>query len=523
MKVMRFNSSSRNQRGAMMGFVIVSIIVLIILAVALFQISLLFGGSRELSNAVDAGTLNTGQKAPTVTVDIQSGGDEGQYSDVAENNGQSFSLKSINRMWAKCLVCLMNQEEMNSDGYSSGQSLGHADQLYTAASSISDRLANKLNDQNSLKQFFTDLVSRETLRMLGNTANVVYEAGPGWTTSLMDRGIESNVAVYQDQLPSGFNFSNVNAVQASDGKNYFKGYTPIMVGSHSVTFVPFRLKSQPHLVSNLTFGKNMNAAAPISQWATPVPNAFSCTGMSQSQRLNTQHCKSYVLTNPQQTFDLTLPHSFIHIKLDKNTSHFYLNGTPFPDQTYDYGIPTVQTAGPMEAGTGTLTAETGVGFEFLPPTIWQALTALPGGDYSKLKNVMTQRCAEMKHGFQESDLESLLGSMLIPGVTDYYIYPDDKGQVQVSPSVSSPVPPTWVLSGGDPDGSEKEICNNDTWWFPNWTFPFLEGIGPNPLPSFTEETDSVNWTAGTGFGGCLGKVRVTHDTTSYCNGVCAIF
>jgi hypothetical protein len=517
---MKFNSH-RNQNGAMMGFIVVCIIFAIILALAFVQISMLFGGSRELSNAVDAGALNTGQQAPTVKIDIQKFGDEGQYSDVAENS-DSFSLKSIDRMWAKCLMCMMNEQGMQTDGYSSGTSSSHADQLFQAATSISDRLANKLNDQNSLKQFFTDMVSRQSIRMLGNTANAAYEAGSGWKSSLMDRGVESNVAVYSDQLPSGFNLNSINTTTASDGKNYFKGYTPISILSHSVTFVPFKLNNQPHLVSGTDFVKNTSTSSPIAQWTTPVPNAFSCQGMTQSQHLATQHSKAFVLTNPQTTFDLTLPHSFIHIKLDTNTSHFYLNGTPFPDQTYDYGIPSMETAGPMACGTGTLTAETMVGLEFIPPTIWQALTAIPTGDYSTLKKVLTQRCCEMKHGFTEGNLTSLLSSLLIPGITDYYIYPDDKGNIQVAPSVSNPVPPTWVLTGSDADGSEKEICSNQTWFLPNWTFPLVEGAGAKPLPSWTDETDSVKWTAGTGYGGCLGKVRVTHDTTSYDNGAATL-
>lgn len=512
----------RNKLGAVTSLIIVCAIFLIIMGEAFFQIGLWFGGARELSNAVDSGTLNTGLHATTVTTDIQSGSNETQFSDVAENNGQSFSLNSIDRLWSKCLLCMMNEQAMESDGYSSGQSQNNAEQMFQAATAISDRLSAKLNDQSNLSQFFTNLVSRESVRMLGSTASVVYEGGPGWTTSLMDRGVEGNVAVYPEQLPDGFTLNSINAIKASDGNYYFKGYTPVQVLSHSVTFVPFKLNSQPHLVSRVTYNQNTSTMSPISAWSHPVPNAFSCQGMTQSQQQPTQHCMSYVLTNPQKTFPLSLPHAYIHIMLDTNTSHFYLNGTPFPDQTYDYGIPSFQTAGPTPCGSGTLTGETMVGLEFVPPTVWQALTALPGGDYSTLKTVLTQRCDEMKHGYQESDMESLLGTMLIPGVTDYYIYPDNNGNIQVAPSLSNPLPPSWVLSGSDADGSETQICSNTCWLAPNWTFPLVEGSGATPLPSFTEETDSVNWTAGTGFGGCIGKVRVTHDTTSYDNGAATV-
>ena len=509
-----------------MGFILVCILVIVLLGVAIVQFGLLFAGNRELINGVDSGTLNTGKMASTVTVDIQSGGVESQFSDVAEN-GNSFSLKSINRMWGKCLLCMLNQQEMQNDGYDSGNSNQDAEFLYTAANSISSRLSAKLSDQTNLAPFFTQLVSRESERALGSQAAIVNDPGLNWQTSLMDRNIESNVAVYAEQLPAS-DLSGVNSVKASNSLSYFSGYNPIKVLDQYITFVPFRYQTQPHMVSSQDFTANMNSTSPISNCSTPIPNAFSCQGKTVGQVQGVQHAKSYTISNPQTTYDLSIPHSFIHINLGTNTCHFWCDAAPYPiyDQTYGYAPPSpfFAQSGPMDGTAGVCTATvTPLGLEFLPYSIWGALTPLStyGGDYSTLKKVLTQRCAEMKHGFQESDLESVLGSIMLPGITDYYIYPDSSGNVTVAPSFSNPVPPSWVLSGGPADGSQQEICSNgDTTFGAGLPIPpfvvevEFEGIGGGS--GVYLECDSVKWTAGTGYNGDLGDVTVTHDSYAQC-------
>jgi hypothetical protein len=498
----------RNKNGAMMGFIIVSLIVLIILAVAFFQFSMLIGGNRELANAVDSGTLNTGRLATTVKVEIQPGTFQEQFSDVAEDNGKSFSLESINRMWAKCLLCLMNEKAMESEQSSNSASATHAGSLFQAASNISDRLSERLNDQNYLKDFFKALVERESLRMLGNKASVAYEKGTGWKTSLMDRNVESNVAIYQEQLPGSFKLKdNLHAVIASDGKHYFPGYEPIDVLNHNyVTFVPFKLKSQPHLVAGVDFNKDTFEKSKIAHCSShPVPNAFSCQGMTKSQNLGVQHCKSFVLTNPQTTYDLTIPHSYIHILLDTNTAHFCDEGVPHPEfeRHYGYNSSNVVFAAIPHGLLSHLEITSVVGLEF-GSSVWSALAALDD-DYGPLVKVLTQRCAEMKHGFKESDVLSLLQNTSLSGATDYYIFPDSKGNIQASSS-----PPPWMLLGSQADGQESKICSASLASTPNVITTHYTGMGVSA--GNIQESDAVYWTPGTGFNGCLGNVRVTHDT-----------
>ncbi len=505
-----------------MAFIIVSAIVFIIVAIGIVQISMLIGGSRELANATDAAGLNTGRLATTVKVDINSGGDESQYSDVAEDS-KSFSLKSIDRMWGKCLIVQANQDEMKNDGYDSGDSSSHASSMFDAATAISNRLADKLKDPHTLYPFFDQMSKQESMRMLGKTAGASSDQiASAWKTSLYDREVESNVAVVQGQLPPPFNMAEgKNVIKASDGKLYFQGYVPIQANGNSICFVPFKLNAQPHLMSKKDFDSNTATAKPISEWPDAVPNSFSCQGKSNNQKEGVQKAISWVLTNPQKTFPLSLPHSFIHIKLDTNTAHFNCNGVPYPiyDTDYDYFPPSpfVASAESMDAGLGSVSAMiVPLGTEFLPPTLWQCLAALGnyGGSYDSLKTVLTQRCAEMKGGFSESDLESTLGTMVIPGVTDYYIYPDDNGDVAVAPSTSHLFPPSWVLSGGSADGSKKSDLENNTVLNPTAVVIVIpNGIGGGG--GLCTEEDHIDWTAGTGYNGCLGEVKVSHSLTAY--------
>lgn len=528
-------TGQRNQHGAMMGLIIAAAIVFIIFAVGMIQLSMLFGGSREIANATDAATLNTGRLATTVTVDTQ-GGDESQYNDVAEN-GKSFSLKSINRMWAKCMLCMMNAKEMQDDGYSSGDSNSHADSLYSAAKSISDRLADKLNTPSTLQPFFDQMAHKETVKMLGDNAGATSDMSGGWSHSLMDRGVESNIAVYDGQLPGSFGSSPPPEVKCSDNNMYFPGYQPFSVLGHDVTFVPFKFKAQPHLSSQKEFTSNVPNTNPIQQWQDPIANAYSCQGKTLQQKEGVQGARAFVLTNPQKTYDLVIPQSYIHIKLDTNTCHFYFNATPYPiyDQTYDYSPPggpifTAQS-GTMDAGAAVATATvTPLGQEFEPPTIWQALTALSnfGGSYSNIKNLLVQRCSEMKHGFQESDLESVLSTLMIPQVTDYYIYPtfdsNNNATINVAPSLSNPFPPSWVLSssGADGDDFHEVDSNGDTslgLGLPAPPFvPIVEVEGIGGGSGVMLECDSVKWKAGTGYNACLGEVKVSHDLYAQCFG-----
>lgn len=510
----------RNARGAMLGFIVSGTFFFVVLAIAIVQISMLVSGSREVANAVDSGTLNAGKKAVQLTTGTQ-GFDESQFSDLKDDDGE-FGLTNINRVWGKALLARMNAKAMKDAGQSTGTSDSHADSLFSAAESISDRVADKLKDAKNLHPFFTELAAKNSIRMLGNTATVQVDAGNGWDTSLMDRGEETNIIVTDGQLPDGFNINDSKMFkQAEDNKVHIKGYTDIQVMNKSICFVPFKVKQQPHLISEKTFKENTLANKPFPAWKNPVPNAISCQGETKSQRLDQQHARSFVLTNPQKNFDLAMPHTFMKVKFEDNTAHWYINGIPAPNSSYDFHTDVQKREYPC--GTGTLTVTATLGNEYMPPTVGKGIFALPGGDYDPVTHALLQRCREIKHDFTESDLDQMLMMCPIIGTQEFVIFPDPNGTLRCTPKSLAQGLAPWIDTSKEADGKEEEIVSDETWFIPNFVIAIPKGLGAKPLPSWCVTYGSLKWKPGTGYDGCLGELRIERETDIFANGVCTLF
>ena len=511
----------RNKRGAMMGIIIGAALVFIIVAIAVVQISMLIGGSREVSNAVDAGTLNAGKKAVQLKTSANFG-DESQYEDLKDESSE-FGLTNINRVWAKALLCRMNNKAMKDAGQSTGTSDSHSDSLWSAAESISDRIADKLNDASNLHPFFMELAGKNTVRMLGDTANVkVDSAANGWTTSLMDRGEETNIVVADGQFPDGFTESDAKMTKKTDdNKTRFKGYTNITVMGKNICFVPFKLKQQPHHVSEKTYTENTLSLKPFDAWKNPVPNALSCQGKTEDQKLGTQKARSFVLTNPQKDFDLAIPHAFIKVKFEDNTAHWYINGIPAPNSSYDFHTD-VQTRN-YPCGTGNLNITATLGNEYMPPTVWKGIFALPGSNYDAVNHALLQRCKEIKPDFSEGDMDAMLNMCPILGTQEFVIFPDPTGNLRCTPKAMAPGLAPWIHTDHDADGSEEEIVDDECWFIPNFVVAIPQGLGAKPLPSWCVTYGSLKWKPGTGYDGCLGELRIERETSIFANGACTLF
>lgn len=513
---------NRSSKGAMMGFIVAGTFFFIVLGIAIVQIGLLLSGAREVSNAVDAGTLNAGKKAVKVKTGLNAGTNESQFADLKDEDGE-FGLTNINRVWAKALLARMNNKAMHDQGQATGSSDTHADSMFDSAESISDRLADKLNDENNLHQYFLELAAKNSIRMLGSTAEMKVEAGSGWKTSLLDRGEESNLIVAEGQLPDGFSL-NDNKIfkQADDGKKHIKGYTPIQVMGKEICFVPFKVKQQPHLISEKTFNDNLASTKPITAWKNPVPNTISCQGKTEDQKLAVQRARQFVLTNPQKNFELAMPHTFMKVKFEDNTAHWYINGIPAPNSSYEFHTDVQHRSYPC--GTGTLDITATLGNEYMPPTVGKGIFALPGSNYDAVTHALLQRCKEIKHDFSEGDLDAMLMACpIIPGNKDFVIFPDNNNTLRCMPESMAPAFATWLNSSNNADGSEAEICDDECWFVPNFVVAIPEGLGAKPLPSWCITYGSLKWKPGTGFDGCLGELRIERETDIFANGVCTLF
>jgi hypothetical protein len=520
-------SLRKRERGATLALVVICAFVLALIVVAYFQLSLFFGGSKEMRNTTDAGALNVGKQVFTLKTSPQ-GGNEQQFDDTRDTSGQ-FGLSNINRAWARALMANINVAAMSSEGTWTGNASAHADSLYNAAQSISNRVADKVKDENNLHQFFENISSKNTLRMIGKNSTTKALPGQDWRTSLVDRGIESNIIIKQEQIPEGFNFSDLETKQASDNKTYLAGYKPMSVNNHNFTFVPFKVGERPHLISKNTFDTNTAGSNPMPQWNNAVPNAFSVRGESQGQQGPLTHgAVSYVQTNPQRQYNLSVVHSFIRIKFEDNEGHWHLNGIPVSDITYGFHTEQKNTI-PYDVGTGTLTGYASLGNEYIPPTLEKAIYALPG-NHAEVTKVLLQRCREMKHDFTSGELTALLSSQpFLPGEQEYVIfgtgnYASNEYTLMVSPKSAANAMAPWLNVNESADGSERNsIATEHSFGAPNFVWQVLAGVGCKPGPFWTTMDGKLHWAPSSGYNGCLGQLRIERETDMYVNGACTLF
>lgn len=503
----------------MLGFVAASGFFVVLFAFTLLQLMFSLGGSNETRNAVDSGTLAVSRDVTKIKTTAQSDV-EAQYNDVADKDNE-FGLTNINRVWAKALLVRMNAAAMEQENTGSGQSSSNANALFDSAERISDRIADQLNDQNALRGYFDSVATQNSARMLGNQASIHSHAGNNWKTSLMDRGEESNIIIHAQQLPGEFAPDNSIAKQADDGELHIKGYAPITVLGRSICLVPFKVNQKPHMVSNKTFTDNTKQSNPLPQWNNPVPNAFSCEGQSKGQTNHMHSAVSFALSNPETNFQLAIPHAFVSVKFEDNTVKWYANAIPHGSNSYDFHTD-IQVR-QFEAGAGTMTVTATLGNEYMPPTLQQAIHAIPGHNYNDVDRVLLQRVREIKHDYSQADLTAALNECPFIGTQEYVIFPLADGTLKAAPKGAANGFAPWINANNDADGSEKSLSGESIWEVPNTVQVVLVGPGPKPAPSFTHETGDIHWRPGTGFGGCLGQLRIERTTEVYANGACSIF
>jgi hypothetical protein len=391
----------------------------------------------------------------------------------------------------------------------------------------------------------------------GTTVNVV--AGTNWQTSLMERNDESNIVVPGTppfNLPPGYSLDSNFTTQCTrnpipqGGANlwFLKGYTPLTIGSQTFWQVPFQYDEKPHMVAKSAFETDTAFKAPIA-WNKPVPNSFSGEGEAIRMGAVGETAVSFVFSNPRQPFNLSMPHSFLHIKVDDNKTHFrfFPGGPPplpslefGPEQTYGYTTDD-QTGAPMPGGgilCTTVTPDTvTVGLDVVGRNLDQIIFGTPAGDTSQLEQYMVSRINEMvgQVGLSKSagDLHGALGNAatigyLLAGVQDFYLYSPDGTNLACEPAAVAIAHAAWLapIINNDPDGTETKIIDDANTVAPIFFDPI---VTPDPFCSpflqlgyGTWDKDEY-WTPGTGYNGCLGRVRSYRWTNVYSLGACNPF
>lgn len=541
----------RNNKGAMLGLVAACGGVLTIVIFAFFTLSMFMGGGREIHNGTDAGALNVGKEVFT-NRSFKVNRQGSQYEDVADKNGE-FGLANINAVWGRALLASANSESMRAEGLAAN-SKNNADRLFTEAKGISEELARKLNDESNQFEIFEEQANRNSVRMLGLDSVIKADQdAESWQTSLMDRGQVSNIEVTTPEiLPSEESY---RALQLKNSR--IPGYTPIRVGGRVFCFVPFADKERTHLVASSEFVANKVGVKPLAEpeWGEPVPNSFSCKGTCVDQMSLKHTALSCVVANPQRTYKLSMPHSFVHIKLEENRANWLFNAPDPRVDGFNVGLveknsgyanridPTRKSGGGGSAVDGRLNGNlVPLGKEYSEsPSLETALfgSALENGDRSKLKKALVQRINQMiavpGKKFSQDDLHDLLSnaqtgvSMQAGGAQDYYIYSPDGKEIAVDRVNEAVAKAAWLrpLIANEADGgvANDYIKLSSDLILP----PGIVMVDPLPganvvVPPFgrmnVEITDS--WQPGSGYGGCLGKVVVSHRTKVFLWGVAII-
>ena len=541
----------RNTKGAVIGLVAACGFVLAIVVTGFFFLSTVIGGAREVHNATDAGALNLGKEIFT-NENFKVKRENSSFADLADKNGE-FGLANINSVWGKALLLAANAEAMQETGLA-GRSRENSDRIFSEAKSISEELARKLNTERSQYELFESLAGQNSVRMLGlESKAVAARESDCWQTALLSRGQASNVEVNaQEIMPSN---SSYDALHIKEG--FIPGYTPLAIGGKVFAFVSFPEKERVHLVSQEEFNQNTATAKPLAgpEWGAAVPNGFSCKGKSLNQFELSQTALACVFANPQRKYKLSIPHSFLKIKLARNRANWLFNSPDPRINGFNIGLvekngsytnrldPTNLAGGKGSAVDGELRGSfVPLGREFTEsPSLDTALfgSERENGNKERLESVLVQRINQMlsKPGsrFNKEDLHNLLRSnataigMQAGGDQSYYIFSANGSDVEVAQRQEAIARAPWLqnIIDNEPDGDISDgFCSlASSLILP----PGIVLVNPLPggnivVPPFGRLAVDIqdDWTPGSGFQGCLGQVVSSHKSKVYLWGIAII-
>lgn len=322
----------RQKRGGTLALVVAATITLILLGIAFFFLSQIFGGERELQHATDSGNLNVAKNALR-RPDIRLSGEEletfGQLGDRGLINNADppasppVNLLSYNRLVAQAMLAALNAAKStndNNDAIKNANKL--VDLLQTGSGSIGGRLSDALSSQNSdnpLFADFSDTAGKNSLRMLGKDSTIGHK-NDEFTVSFLEQTNNDIGATNLEVRPSVRGLFST-ALQASlftvkGGKTYLRGYNHPNIGANIKTpvGVPLQPGDQPHLVSNKTFDSQKNRGSTFLTAMVP-PNGFRSKSEAGEARTAAQavtiSCAEVGSLNLQ--FDLSAPYGYVKI------------------------------------------------------------------------------------------------------------------------------------------------------------------------------------------------------------------
>ncbi|MBX9771442.1 MAG: hypothetical protein K2X29_08740 [Candidatus Obscuribacterales bacterium] len=280
-KTENLHMNNRSQSGASLAFVVSGMIVLLMIGYCFFVLSLQMGGSRELLQATDAGSLNVAKQATRHPDVAFSATEESQNFQGLIDKGQ-VSLANYNRIVAQTLLVALNAQ---AEGTVAARA--NAERLIDVvqgSGGIGSRLKDALSNPSKMEDHFTALAVVNSVRMLGSQASTKSD-NKDYGVAYLEESNSSNVDFDPATLPYASDMTKVALPGGSTSSekskkrsfSYLAGYSPIKVPgiSKMISAVPVMPGQAPHLVSLKDF--NANRVAPKGITNVP-PNSFKTAG-----------------------------------------------------------------------------------------------------------------------------------------------------------------------------------------------------------------------------------------------------
>ncbi len=212
----------RNKHGSTLSLVAVCLIVLVILGVAFYYFSRMFGGGKEVGDGVDGGAIGVARHASKqIGFNLTATGtsdpnDIQQFlpltdPPVAINNGStSISVLTYNRLVAQAMLVSLNAASMHTT-----QASTNAGKVWNSVKYVGQQLTTQLNNASYFANSFNIIANQSNTSLLGmkNNNPITYNSSQ-FKTGYMRKGLASNIYIPQDLIN---NFSSTNPADDFSG------------------------------------------------------------------------------------------------------------------------------------------------------------------------------------------------------------------------------------------------------------------------------------------------------------------
>ncbi len=313
----------RRHSGHMLALSVLATLLILVAGGSLLFILIAQAGSRELHNAVDAGTLNLAKTA------LRHGGfspDSIPNPEVASNfstltDEGKLDLLVYNRVVAQSYLVALNAKNENTM-----EAAVSARKVWEASNDVGAQLRQRLMRLERTSQAGEAMASANNLKMLGNSRVSCIKYSCGYTA----RGTSSNIYMplnVTERFSDNRAFPvNTNNIAHGDGNKYLAGFKPLTVefpaSGESLTYcaVPLPPQRLPHLVStselsseNSTEGESGATVASLPVKVVP-PNLFFMKAAAGSQRYSLSAESAAMTTAIGKDFPLSIPGGYIEIR-----------------------------------------------------------------------------------------------------------------------------------------------------------------------------------------------------------------